>query len=229
VGSVRAVPPPIVWPPERVTALYEQVAATLRQTAALAERDAERAGAAADVVGARVERARAERAQRAAEQARANALRLRARASAERVAVAVTGGASFDHPTWWPGAADRLGERFAVIATDPAGTVRVWNREAERLYGWPAREVLGRAITEFTVGPEDAEVAERIMAGIRRTGCWEGEFFVRRRDGTRFLAFVHDVLVRDHERRPVGIVGFSVELSPPPAVTHDGAAPAARR
>jgi PAS domain S-box-containing protein len=198
-----------------VTTLYEHVAATLLRTAELAENDAERAAAAADLVRVRLERARVERAQRAAEQARGNALRQRARAHAERVAVEVTGGATLDHRGWRPVGGGPIGERFAVIATDPAGTVRVWNREAERVYGWSAAEVLGRSITELTVGPDDVELAERIMAGIRRTGSWEGEFFVHRRDGTRFLAFVRDVLVRDADRRPVGIVGFSVELSPP--------------
>ena len=34
-------------------------------------------------------------------------------------------------------------------------------------------DVVGRPITEITVGPEDAEVAERIMATVRSIGSWE--------------------------------------------------------
>jgi PAS domain S-box-containing protein len=222
------VTPPAVWPPERVTALYAQVEATLRRTAELADRDAQRAAAAADRVGARVERAHAERARRAAEQARRNALRWHARDQAERVRAQVSAGMPLDHRSWQLPVEGPPGERFAVIATDPQGTVRVWNREAERLYGWPAADVLGRPITDVTVGPEDGEVAARILAGVLRTGGWEGEFFVRRRDGTRFLAFVRDVLLRDRDGRPVGIVGFSFEFALS-AASVAGAAPGALR
>jgi PAS domain S-box-containing protein len=102
----------------------------------------------------------------------------------------------------------------AFIGTDLSGTVRLWNRTAERLYGWPAAEVVGRPITEITVGPDDGAVAERIMASIRSTGAWEGEFWVARRDGARFLAYVCDRTVAGADGRPLGIVGLSIELAP---------------
>jgi hypothetical protein len=56
-------------------------------------------------------------------------------------------------------------------------------------------------------------VAERIMASIRATGAWEGEFWVTRRGGTRFLAYVSDHTVADDDGRPLGIIGLSVELA----------------
>ena len=31
----------------------------------------------------------------------------------------------------------------AVIAVDPVGVVLRWNREAERIYGWPAANAVG--------------------------------------------------------------------------------------
>ena len=61
----------------------------------------------------------------------------------------------------------------AVIGTDLAGTVKLWNPAAQRLYGWSRADVAGRPITEITVGPDDAEVAERIMASVRSIGSWE--------------------------------------------------------
>lgn len=101
----------------------------------------------------------------------------------------------------------------AVIATDPAAIVRLWNEASERLYGWSAKEAIGRPIGELMVGPEDTEVAASILACVGRTGSWEGEFWVRRRDRTRILAYVRDVAVFDGDR-PVGIVGVSVNLAP---------------
>jgi PAS domain S-box-containing protein len=90
----------------------------------------------------------------------------------------------------------------------------LWNPAARRLYGWSEADVLGRAITEITVGPEDAEVAERIMASVRSIGSWEGEFWVTRHDGSRFLAYVNDVRVLDDDGRPLGLVGISIDLAP---------------
>jgi PAS domain S-box-containing protein len=103
----------------------------------------------------------------------------------------------------------------AVIVTDLAGRVTAWNRAAERLYGWAAPEVLGRPITELTVGPEDQDVAEEIMQAIQTTGVWEGEFTVRGPDGARFVAHVRDTLVRDREGRPVGVRGRSYAVTSP--------------
>jgi PAS domain S-box-containing protein len=103
----------------------------------------------------------------------------------------------------------------AVIGTDLAGIVGLWNPAAERLYGWSRAEVIGRPIGELTVGPDDAQVAANIMAHIRDTGSWEGEFWVRRRDHTRCLAYVRDVVVL-HHGAPVGIVGVSLDLTPAP-------------
>jgi PAS domain S-box-containing protein len=103
----------------------------------------------------------------------------------------------------------------AVIVTNLAGRVTAWNRAAERLYGWAAPEVVGRAITELTVGSDDQDVAEEIMQAIQTTGVWEGEFTVRARDGARFVAHVRDTLVRDRNGRPVGVYGRSYAVASP--------------
>jgi len=102
-------------------------------------------------------------------------------------------------------------EELAVIATDLVGVVTHWSAGAERLYGWSGVEVLGRPITELTVGPEDETVAENIMRCVRRTGRWEGEFWVRRKSGVAFLAYVREALVCDDHGTPVGLVGVSIE------------------
>jgi two-component system, OmpR family, phosphate regulon sensor histidine kinase PhoR len=41
----------------------------------------------------------------------------------------------------------------AYVAMDEAGTITAWNREAEKLFGWPEREALGRTVEE-TLVPE---------------------------------------------------------------------------
>src|SRR2546430_14162934 len=49
----------------------------------------------------------------------------------------------------------------AVVVADAAGTIRFWNRAAERVFGWTAAEALGASL--------DLIVPER-----QRTRHWEG-------------------------------------------------------
>jgi hypothetical protein len=53
------------------------------------------------------------------------------------------------------------------------------------------------------------------MTEVLDKGTWEGEFTVRRRDGTSFPAHVVNTLIRDEEGgdRPTGFVGVSVDVS----------------
>jgi anti-anti-sigma factor len=104
--------------------------------------------------------------------------------------------------------------RHALIATDLDGTVVHWNRDAEALYGWKAAEALNRPVTDIVVAPNDEQLAEEILETVRRSGIWEGDFDVRRRDGDSVRARVRETLVRDDEDRPAGIVGISFPTRP---------------
>ncbi|MDA0137273.1 PAS domain-containing protein [Solirubrobacter deserti] len=182
--------------------------------AGVSEREAERALRHADSAYAQTTHARAVRARRDAEEGRSILRRAHVRRQAARLLGAPRGWDAYfvaDEARRHPALPELAA---AVIGTDLNGTVRLWNAAAERLYGWPQREALGRAIGELTVGPQDAELAERIMDSVRRTGHWEGEFWVLRDDGTRFLAYVHDALVHGPNGQAVGVVGVSIDLDP---------------
>jgi PAS domain S-box-containing protein len=101
----------------------------------------------------------------------------------------------------------------AVIATDLGGRITYWNHFAEKLYGWPAAEAVGRSILEVT--PEEGEGAHaaEIMSWLAAGKTWSGEFNVRRRDGTSFPALVTDTPIQDEAGRLVGVVGVSTDLT----------------
>src|SRR5918992_5815208 len=52
----------------------------------------------------------------------------------------------------------------AVIATDLEGRITYWNHFAERLYGWPAAEALGRDILEVTPAETSGAQASEVMS-----------------------------------------------------------------
>jgi two-component system, cell cycle sensor histidine kinase and response regulator CckA len=101
----------------------------------------------------------------------------------------------------------------AVIGTDPEGGIVYWNRAAETVYQWTAAEVLGRNIVEVTVPPESLNIARRILEGLTNAGYWQGEFRVRRKDGSTFPAFVTDSVVRGADGAVAGYVGITTDLT----------------
>jgi PAS domain S-box-containing protein len=108
---------------------------------------------------------------------------------------------------------DQVG--LAVIATDADGVVTTWNARAESLYGWSREEALGRHIGDLTVPEDSRRTAEQIMDAIQRGASWEGTFRVRRKDGSRFTAFVKDSPILGAAGRLIGIVGVSIEIGDP--------------
>lgn len=115
---------------------------------------------------------------------------------------------------------DAAPDAFATI--EPDGTVLQWNHEAERLFGIPAAEALGRDVAELMFAPDDraahadrrradlqspvtGEPARREVKMVRRDGAtFPAEIIVSRvsASGRTLLAFfVHDLSDRDRLER----------------------------
>jgi PAS domain S-box-containing protein len=101
----------------------------------------------------------------------------------------------------------------AVIATDNDGAITYWNSYAEALYQWRAEEVMGRHILQINV-PEDAErIAAEIKSTLSENDRWEGEFTVKRKDGSLFPVLTTLTRTFDLTGHPLGIVGTTVDLT----------------
>jgi PAS domain S-box-containing protein len=101
----------------------------------------------------------------------------------------------------------------SVIATDLEGTVIYWNQFAAKLYGWTAREAIGRNVLELTTPEVMTEQALEIMSRLRQGESWTGEFNVRRRDGTTFPVQIINSPINDEKGKLIGIVGVSLDIS----------------
>jgi len=100
----------------------------------------------------------------------------------------------------------------AVLVTDMTGRVLSWNSGAELLYGWTSEEAVGRSAKELVV-PDDGQAAERLALELRRSGRWDGELAVRRKDGSTFTVYVRNRLILDEAGGPSAIVGVAVDIS----------------
>jgi PAS domain S-box-containing protein len=103
--------------------------------------------------------------------------------------------------------------RNAVIATDFDGRVTYWNSWAETQFGWTKEETLGQSVIDVTSPTHEVERAEQIMASLFEGEMWEGEYECQRKDGTTFPAFVSDIVIRDDDGEPAGILGVVVDLT----------------
>jgi two-component system, cell cycle sensor histidine kinase and response regulator CckA len=101
----------------------------------------------------------------------------------------------------------------AVIAADLEGRILHWNPAAERLYGWPAAEVMGRVAPELMVSPESLDLARSIIADVAAGRSSTHELRLRRRDGSTFVGEVSNSPLRDGTGAVVGVIGVSADVT----------------
>ncbi|MFG2721132.1 PAS domain-containing protein [Streptomyces sp. NPDC048416] len=95
----------------------------------------------------------------------------------------------------------------ALCAFDADGVVTHWNREAERILGWPAEEAVGRrGFTGWAVRAADAEeIQGRLMAVMDAPGRHVHEFALLRKDGSRVLVRTQSAGVRGADGAAAGV------------------------
>src|ERR1700691_4670698 len=109
-------------------------------------------------------------------------------------------------------------EPFAVVVADSTGTIQAWNTEAERLFGYPAEEIVGRTLDVIVPEPYRAQH----WSGFR--GVMNGEDVefdhgavrvpVRHRDGSVEHCAVRLIALLDPWDRPAGAVAVFTEHQP---------------
>ncbi|OAS20863.1 putative bifunctional diguanylate cyclase/phosphodiesterase [Methylobacterium platani] len=98
----------------------------------------------------------------------------------------------------------------ALCLLDPEGRVAAWNPGAERLTGYPASEVLGRAFA-YDDSPAGSDGA---LTAAREAGRYETDGWWPRRDGGRFRARTVILAIRDGDA-PAGFAQVIREAPPP--------------
>jgi PAS domain S-box-containing protein len=91
----------------------------------------------------------------------------------------------------------------AFVQTDQSGNIVNWNSQAEKMFGWPRDEALGKNTIDLIVAEDERE---RIHAGVRRFVASDRtlldrrrELMMRRRDGREFRAELSVTAMRRRE------------------------------
>ena len=85
------------------------------------------------------------------------------------------------------------------------GSILIWTKGAERLFGWPASEAVGQQLHELLRTELPRPLAE-IEASLLRTGEWTGELKAYKRDGGFVWLASHKILYRDGSGRPQSVI-----------------------
>ncbi|WP_045737197.1 response regulator [Xanthomonas sp. MUS 060] len=118
---------------------------------------------------------------------------------------------------------------YAIVATDPEGTITLFNPAAETLLGYTAHAMIGRKATGLFLDPEQlAERAERMtmQSGITVQPAFESiaalstlgrsdtrEWTYVNKDGIAFPVLLTLSTLRDDDERVIGYLGIAVDLT----------------
>ncbi|WP_084286189.1 PAS domain S-box protein [Solirubrobacter soli] len=101
----------------------------------------------------------------------------------------------------------------AIVAMDERYLLTVWNKGAERLYGWRADEVVGRPVSD--VARTNLSEAQRteLRRELAANGRWRGEVTVARKDGTTVDVELISVALRGQQPDITGYLAIHRDIS----------------
>ena len=101
----------------------------------------------------------------------------------------------------------------AIIVREPVtSAVTYWNREASAIYGYSAREAIGR-VTHDLLATEFPQSREAVDESLLAQDRWEGELWHTRRDGGRILVSSRQALVRSERGEPMAVIELNADIT----------------
>jgi PAS domain S-box-containing protein len=102
----------------------------------------------------------------------------------------------------------------AVVGTDLQYYIQSWNQAAERMFGWSAKEVIGRRLGEVLQSKiVTGETIKAATSNLLNQGYWTGEAIHRHKDGHEVHVLGSSVLNRDADGVPMGIIGVNHDIT----------------
>ncbi|MEU8584112.1 SpoIIE family protein phosphatase [Streptomyces abikoensis] len=91
--------------------------------------------------------------------------------------------------------------RVAVIQIDREGAVNAWNDDAHDLFGFAAKQVIGKPLTDLAAWPHTPGTSTGIEEALRLSR-WEGSYGIRGADGRIVPVYASHLRVRDTAGAP---------------------------
>jgi PAS domain S-box-containing protein len=99
----------------------------------------------------------------------------------------------------------------AIVLYGLDDTIYYWNRGAERLYGWTAREAIGQKITHLTC--RDTVRRRAVTTQLIERGEWIGELTQFTKSGNEVIVDTSWTLVRDEVGKPRSVLAINTDIT----------------
>lgn len=101
----------------------------------------------------------------------------------------------------------------AVITTDMNGVVLNWNRGAEKMFGYPEHEVMGRNLLMLYLQQKQGDFEQEILVPLKAQGKYEIETRLLRKNGEVFNALMSLSVLSDEQGRPKGMIAYLLDIT----------------
>ncbi|HEX9829356.1 MAG TPA: response regulator [Bacteroidota bacterium] len=100
----------------------------------------------------------------------------------------------------------------AIIVMDVTGLIQFWSKGAERLYGYPHEQIIGKRTAELSIKEIPVQMDEALQ-GVLKNGRWEGEWTHIMQDNHELIVYSRWMLVRDDEGNPKSIYVVDTDIT----------------
>ncbi|MGD1045036.1 MAG: PAS domain S-box protein [Bacteroidota bacterium] len=101
----------------------------------------------------------------------------------------------------------------AILVLDLENHIRYWNKSAERIYGYPSMEVVGRNVMGFIYDESGAKDFQQAYERTLKNAEWSGELHQIKQDGTVIISDCRWTLVRNAQGEPTGILQVCTDVT----------------
>ncbi len=100
----------------------------------------------------------------------------------------------------------------AIFVRDLAGKIMFWSQGAERLYGWQAKEAIGKTARELLKKREIPKLEEALTTTVNQ-GFWQGELTQFTKAGDEVLVASRWTLVKDALGHPKSLLEVNTDIT----------------
>jgi PAS domain S-box-containing protein len=114
---------------------------------------------------------------------------------------------------WYLRMVDEVAD-YAIIFLNTDGTIRNWNKGAEKIKGYKAEEIIGKHFSVFY--PEEdreSQVPQHLLAVAEKEGRAEHEGWRVRKDGTLFWGSIVITALHDENNNVMGFIKLTRDLT----------------
>ncbi|MBD2506680.1 PAS domain S-box protein [Nostoc muscorum FACHB-395] len=101
----------------------------------------------------------------------------------------------------------------AILVRDFQSQILVWNKGAERMYGWLSTEVIGKDLRKILYPAGTQHQLEVPLKSVIESGSWQGELSKVTKSGKEIVVQSRWTLMRDPEGKPKSILSVDTDIT----------------